>query len=101
MAKVVNRLLLVALCGVSLMCGAYLAKGTPKVEGQISTTSVEQLSSEESVSTMHRGIITRSADINRSAVNRTKASHRSSSIATTIHGIAQGSSVSRGPVHQR
>ena len=101
MAKVANRLLLFALCFLALTCGAFLAKGTPKEEGQISTIAVEQVSSEEAVSTMHRGIITRSSGAGTPAKNGTKANYKSSSIASTIHGITQGSSVSRGPVYQR
>ena len=101
MAKVVNRILLIALCGVSLMCGAYLAKGTPKVEGQISTTIVEQTSTEETVSTMHRGVV--SGDNNHKVEGNHKARLNRVDKAkkpSVIHDIKPGKPVSKRPNNQ-
>ena len=102
MVKVVNRILLIALCGVSLMCGAYLAKGTPKVDGQISTTIVEQAPTEEAVSTMHRGVIVRNenhgvSDDHRTQINRKDRVRKSG----VIQNIKPGKPASKRPSNNK
>jgi hypothetical protein len=94
MAKVVNRLFLVALCFMLVMCGLYLTKDTPQVDGQLNT--VLHAPARASVATMNKGFTpisyTGSGTENLKCVD----TH-----VSAIEGIAPGSSVERGPVLQK
>ena len=96
MAKVVNKLFLVALCGVSVLCGAYVAKSAPQVEGQIVTTEVKHAPSRGFVSTPNKDFTPVSSSSNNSSNLVCVSEH-----VDTIESISQGSSVERGPVVQK
>lgn len=96
MAKVVNRLFLVALCGISVLCGAYVAKTAPQVEGQIITTEVKHAPARGFVATSNKEF-TQAGSSSRYSTNLVCVDEH----VDTIESISQGSSVERGPVVQK
>lgn len=96
MAKVVNKLFLVALCGISVLCGAYVAKSAPQIEGQVITTEVKHAPARGFVSTSHKDFTQANSSSSYSSNLVCVAEH-----VDTIESISQGSSVERGPVLQK
>ena len=104
MAKVVNRLFLVALCGVSVLCGAYVAKSAPQVEGQVVTTEVKHAPTREIVSAPTREVASAPTKGFTHAGSESRYSSNLVYVAEhveLIESIPQGNSAKREPVVQR